>query len=463
MYSTFFPFMRLLWPGGIEIRQYLKVLERMQWLSQSDLEAIQFKKIQNLLKYAYENVPYYRDKYRNEDIHPNDVKSRKDFSALPFLTREDVNQHLDSLVSTQFRHKVYKDKTGGSTGEPMRFYTERSSARWGGAIQIRGRRWFGVNEGDKMAWIWGAERDMRRSSIFEHLKDQVKKYRYLSVYSMTKTKLREFANMLMEWQPVIIRAFPSALKIFSEYIKNEGIPGINPKVIETTSEQLMVSDRQLFEEVFNCKVADCYSSRELYEMAYQCPEGGLHVCEPVFLEIISDGQIAQNGQIGEIAATSLTKFGMPFIRYKNNDLGILERNGCSCGRGLPILKKVVGKKYDSIVTIDGTVVDGQFVSTIFREKPEVVKFQAYQRDRKHLKVRLVCNQMVDMQWIGNIKKELQTMLGDGMHIKISIVDRIELSPSGKHHFLKSEVSTDFLSQNNNSTNAITNIGTSKVN
>ena len=50
-----------------------------------------------------------------------------------------------------------------------------------------------------------------------------------------------------------------------------------------------------------------------------------------------------------------------------------------------------------------------------------------------------------------------------MHIKISIVDRIELSPSGKHHFLKSEVSTDFLSQNNNSTNAITNIGTSKVN
>ena len=442
MYSALYRMARLLRPGELNIRQHLRELERTQWLSRSELEAWQLERMQRLVQYAYDHVPYYRERYQREDIGPGDVKNLKDFQALPFLTKHEVNENLDSLVSPQFQGKLHPNETGGSTGEPMRFFVDASFYCWNVALEYRGRRWHGVQPGDKIAWVWGAPRDMPDWSWQKRLRAQIMRHRYLNAFSMTEDKMQAYADMLVRWQPDMIRAYASAVSLFGQFVKERGITGIRPKFIETIAEKVTGPQRQLLEGVFKCPVIDCYGARELGNIAYQCEAGRLHVYETRHLEIVADGEVVRPGQLGEVVVTSLTQFGMPLIRYKNDDIAIYEADDCPCGRGLPVLREVVGRTHDYLVTADGQFVHGEFFAYTFRAKPEVVRYQVYQPDQKHVQVRLVCKQNVDSTWLKNVRRELNSRFGDSMVISIKLVDDIELTPAGKYRYIISEVTPD---------------------
>jgi len=204
------------------------------------------------------------------------------------------------------------------------------------------------------------------------------------------------------------------------------------------------SQRQLFEEVFQAPVADNYSSWEIDSMGYQCPQGGLHVSEERYLELVANGRVVNPGQMGEVVITSLNQYAMPFIRYKNEDVGIYESEDCSCGRGMPVLREIVGRNSDLLVKPDGQIVHWSSIFTIMRHKPEVYQYQMYQSDREHLEVRLVCKQRVDSTLLEDIRNELRPCFGESMQISVKLVDRIELTSSGKRRFIISEVKPDFI-------------------
>lgn len=144
----------------------------------------------------------------------------------------------------------------------------------------------------------------------------------MNAFGMTEAKMQAFAEMLVRWQPAMFRAYASATSLFAEFIRQRGITGIHPRLIETTAEKVTEPQRQLLEEVFHCPVADCYTCRELATIAYQCEMGGLHVCETRYLEIVANGKVVPAGRLGEVVVTSLHQLAMTFIRYKNGDMGI---------------------------------------------------------------------------------------------------------------------------------------------
>ena len=446
MYPAIYRTMRLFLPGGLETRRHLRELERTQWLSEDELRALQLAKIQRLVQHAYEHVPFYRERYQRAGIHPQDIKSLEDFQALPFLTREDVKNNLEALVADNFpRHKLDRSETGGSTGEPIQFFVEGSFWWWNAANIFRMRGWHGVREGEKNAWFWGAREDMPNWSWQRRVRARVMQERYLNAFSMTEGKMRDFANMLVRWQPVMFKGYPSALSLFAGHVKEWGITNIRPRFIETTSEKLTDPQRELLEEVFACKVVDQYSSREMGTMAYPCGMGGFHVSADVrYLEIVADGKVVQSGQMGEVVATSFNQFAMPFIRYKKGDMAIYEDGHCPCSRHFPRLKEVVGRTNEFLVSADGQFVHSLFLAYVFRVKPEVVRYQVHQTDRKHLNVRLVCNQPVDSAWLDNIRAEIQARFGQETRVSIQVVDQIELTLAGKHRHIVSEVQPDFI-------------------
>jgi phenylacetate-CoA ligase len=445
MYATLYQAMRLAWPGGLETRRHLRELDRMEGWSRQELEAWQFAKLQELVRYAYEHVPFYRERYQREDIHPEDLRSLEDFQALPFLTRDDVNNHLDALVSSDFQGKLHPNSTGGSTGQPMRFFVDDSYWWWNAALEFRGRGWYGVRQGDKVAWVWGAQQDMPGWSRGRRLKARIMRQRYLNAFALTEQKMQAFAEALIRWRPVMFRAYASALSLFARFIQEEGLTGIRPKLIETTAEKMTDPQRELLSEVFDCPIADCYSSREMATMAYQCEAGGMHVCETRHLEIVAGNDVVAPGVLGEVAVTSLHQFGMPFIRYKNGDMAIGEEGSCVCGRGMPLLREIVGRTVDYLVTTDGQFVHGGFFGRTFRSRPEVVRFQVYQPDKEHLEVRFICKQSVDDAWRENLLNELQEHLGMSVRVSLLQVDDIALTPAGKHRFIISDVEHDFAS------------------
>lgn len=443
IYPAIYRNLRLIWPGGLETQQHLNELRKTQWLPRAELEAWQLAKLQQLVQYAYENVPYYHEWYQREGIHPQDIKSLQDFQSLPILTKGVINQHLEALVSPFLRSKAQQNQTGGSTGLPMRFYLEDSFWWWNAALEQRGREWHGMQRREKIAWVWGAQSDMPNWSWSSRLKAYIKRERYLNAFNMTDVTMGEFTEMLIRWQPAMFIAYPLALIRLARYIQEHSITGIHPRLIETTAEKVTDPQRHFLEEVFQCKVVDYYSSRELGAIAYECEASGLHVCETCYLETIADGQPTQAGQLGKIIVTSLHQFLMPLIRYENGDMGVRESTRCSCGRGLLVLKEVAGRSNDFLVTANGQFIPPLFVDYIFRVKPEVARYQVYQPDRKHLEVRLVCRQAVDQDWLGRARAELQARFGVDMDISLQIVDEIPLTPAGKHRYIISEVPPDF--------------------
>lgn len=444
MYSQLYRWARQLYPGGKVLNQRLKELERTQWLSQERLEAWQLERIQKVVKYAYDHVPYYHDKYQRMGISPEDIVSFEDFQSLPFLTRDDVNNNLESLVSPELRSIARSNSTGGSTGQPMRFFTENAFSYWDNALELRGRGWYGVYEGDKIAWAWGAAQDMHNWSWKARLRARIMQEKYLNAFDMTEEKMLAFAKMLTRWKPVMIRAYASALSLLAQCIKENRINGIHPKLIETTAEKVSVQQRELLEDTFQCQVADWYTARELGTIAFQCPNRGLHVAETRYLEVVANGKHVLPGELGEVVVTSTHQFAMPLIRYKLGDMAMVETEPCSCGRGLPALREVVGRIQDFLVTADGHFVHGGYFPHTFRHWPEIFQYQVYQSDMKHLEVRLVCRRNVDTIWLENLRKEIQHRFGEDMQTEIKLVDHFELTRAGKHRFIISDVKPDFV-------------------
>jgi phenylacetate-CoA ligase len=412
-------------------------------MSLEELRAWQLERLQGLIWHAYENVPFYHDLYRRLQIHPSDIRSLKDFQSLPFLTRDDVNSHLERLVAPSLRHQAVPNSTGGSTGEPMRFYTEHAFDWWDNALELRGRGWYGVNNGDRIAYVWGAERDFHYRDWRARLRARILRERYLNAFRMSDEAMQSYAEMLTRWKPAMFRAYASALSLFAQYVRNNDIAGIFPRMIETTAEKVSLPQRELLEDVFQCKVADWYSARELGTIGYQCPSGGLHVCETRYLEIVANDQPLQPGQMGEVVITSTHQKAMPFIRYKIGDMATYDPNVCSCGRGLPVLREVVGRLQEFLVTSRGHFVHGGYFPHTLRQWPQIRAYQVYQADQRHLELRLVCENKRDTGWLDALDEELHTSFGEDMNIVFKLVDRIELTSSGKHRAVISEVRPEF--------------------
>jgi phenylacetate-CoA ligase len=364
---------------------------------------------------------------------------------VPFLTREDVRDNLDALIARNHSRKdLFPDQTGGSTGEPMRFLVEDSFWWWNAANLFRVRSWHGVREGDKIAWFWGARKDMPDWSRRRRLRAYLMQERYLNAFSMTERKMSDFAAMLVDWQPAMLKGYASALSLFARYLEGQDPTSIRPRYIEATSERLSDPQRELLEHVFACRVADHYSCREMGTMAYQCKEGGFHICADVrYLEVVAGNRLVQPGQLGEVAVTSLNQFAMPFIRYKNGDMAIYDGNRCPCGRGLPLLKEVVGRTNDYLVSADGQFVHSEFFAYLFRVKPQVVRYQVYQPEKDYLEVRLVCKCQVSDKWLDGVRVEIQDRFGSSTNVLLRTVDHIALTPAGKHRYIISNVEPQF--------------------
>jgi phenylacetate-CoA ligase len=444
MYAMIYRNLRLLSPGGFTTRKLLREMERSQWLTREELDSRRLARIQGLVEYAYQNIPYYHQLYKNLDIYPEDIKSLKDFQTLPYITKEDVVNHLDELVSPALRDKLHVMETGGSTGMPLRCFVDDQYWRWTTAFEWLGRGWYGLREGDRAAWLWGSLRDLPEQGWMARLKAQVKQQRYINVLYLTRAKMQAFAEMLVHWQPAMFIGYPTSVFLFAKYVQENRITGIHPKLIEVTSEKVTDSQRQLIEDVFQCKVADAYGTREIGSIAFQCEAGQLHVTEGCHLEIISEGQAARPDQTGEIVLTSLHQYGMPFIRYRIMDAAFYKSGPCSCGRGLPAIHEITGRTSSFIVTADGQYTDESFFEFMLQTKSEIARYQVYQPDMEHLEIRLVLRQHVDQGWLDNLIKDLHTPFHCPIHISVQLVDEIPLTTAGKLLSIISDVPADFI-------------------
>lgn len=131
-----------------------------QFITKMQLQELQFKKLKRLLTHAYNNCPFYTHKFEEAGFNLNQFNDLKDIQKVPFLTKQEIKDNLESLTATNIpinRREVLN--TGGTTGMPMKFYRDRDTKNLMYAMDLRTIRMYGCNLGSKKAWIWGLKEE----------------------------------------------------------------------------------------------------------------------------------------------------------------------------------------------------------------------------------------------------------------------------------------------------------------
>lgn len=422
---------------------YLRDLRKYEFASLADLEAVQWARLKAMVSHAFAHAPYYRETYSKHGIRPENIRSRADFARLPILAKTTVQSAGNELLADDRPPTSgLANASGGSTGRPVQFFQDTRYWDCAHALQAFVESWWGIRTGDRTASLWGADRDIPQQSWRERLFGEIAQLRVCNAFALTSAQMERFADMLVKWQPRHVIGYASALEVFAKFLIERNESRIRPLAVKTTADVLGEERRSTIEKAFGCPVYNFYGSREINNLAVECPaRAGLHVNSLArYIEIVDDdGNPVPLGVPGRILLTDLTNYFMPFLRYEIEDIGSWTGTPCRCGRPFPLLAKVWGRSSDFITTPEGKLIHSVFFTHLFYDMPDIALFQINQQDLWHVNVYLVLRPGAQQYPASLLRERLCEALGPQISFTVEIVPNIERPPSGKHRFTVSAV------------------------
>lgn len=425
------------------IHQVINELKGESSMAPSDWEGLVNERLYKLLVHAKEKVPYFRRVFQEVDFDPESEDPRKGLERVPILTKNDLQKHAAELISEDANaDNLFENATGGSTGVPVKFYQDLKYVTIAKALDSFVRSWWGVRPYDKTALIWGADREFCGLNFKERFYEKRRRIRSYNAFRMTEKTLTQYCRDLVTWRPAYLMGYSSALEAMARCAIKSGIDDLEFCAIRSTAEVLWPSQRQVIEEAFASPVFDFYGSREVNNLAAQCPEGRrMHLISTWrFIEIVDEeGHRVPPGVRGAIAVTDLSNFAMPLIRYRNDDVGMISNKQCQCGRPSPVLEELLGRSTDLIRTPDNEIIHGEFFTHLFYGREDIRRFQVHQVDLNRIVVRYVPAGDPDANFEDSLVERISARVGQKVKVEIVACDQIPLPPSGKHRFTISDV------------------------
>jgi phenylacetate-CoA ligase len=420
-------------------------LDRTQWLSRNELERHQLIQFRSLLDHCVQHVAYYRELLAKRGIESGSIQSMDDFRRLPLLSRRTWQEQFDQLQAQQLPEGTValdEDNTSGTSGVPVRILKTNIFYLWWLAFYLRDLEWCGLDPTGTMAAIRATLRtgpDLERilqgermpswNSILERLVEMGP----LHGMDIGQDPRRQLA-WLAEVDPDYFLSHGSNLELLAHILADEPRRFPRLRVIQAISETLTEESQSLIEAAFGAVVKNVYSCAEAGYLASPCPQGhGLHIhAENVILEVLDDAdQPCQPGETGRVVLTVLHNFRTPFIRYEIGDLVTLAPEPCPCGRALPLLLRVIGKrrplfrlagnrlKHSSGLVHAISVIGGHH------------QHQVVQKALDHILVRIVPSKDWTAEHAQQLEQAVREFFESPVRIDLEIKDRLELPRSGK--------------------------------
>jgi len=434
---------------GTRTMKCLKELEKSQWWPRDRILELQNQRLRQLVKHAYDNVPYYRRLFEERALSPNDVDSAGDLVKLPILTKKHIRDNFDQIMARDFPSKeLMPSSTGGSSGEPLRFYSTRNDWRnWGFAASLRACGWTGCELGDKRILVGGRNPD---HTALRKTKDKVieffERVVLFDVKDLSAENMTAMTEKMDSYRPEFIHGYPDAIYLLARFIQMKGYPNLRPRAVITVSEQLYDYQRNFFRKVFGCETFSHYESWEMHVIATECSEhSGYHIAaENVIVEIVNDeGNPVPVGEEGKILVTNLHNYAMPFIKYDIGDMGAISNHVCPCGRGLPLLARLSGRTTDVILTRSGRFIPAMALPWGFLGSLDVEQIQIVQESYEKVVVKLVVDREPSQSRLDEITEEIlrqwRPQIGKDTELSIELLDRIPLTRTGKRKMVISNL------------------------
>ena len=430
-----------------------QILQRSDFFSAEQLYALQNQKLRKLLRLANAHCAYYTDLFNRAGLNLNDpLVGFKDLPNLPLLSRQDITDHLDAMTWFDAPNGgAIPHTTGGSSGEPLKFYIDRARQAADWAARWRARGWWGLRPGDPEIILWGAPAEESAVDHVRRWRDAMLNQYTLNAFNMSQATMDQYIDQFRAIQPVCVYGYASSLALLARQAIDRGVSlsSYRLRAVFTTGEVLLDHDRETIESAFDAPVVIEYGCRDGGLLAYGCPSGELHVPqENVIVELLdADGKRVAPGEVGEVVVTYLEMLAMPLIRYRTGDLARQPANAnaraaCACGRASMTLTEVQGRQTDQIVAKDGNGVKRMHALSliyVLREVDGLQQFRITQPCLERLEVDLVADDRVTPDVERAIELGLRQRMGDDVTIALRRRDCIPPIASGKHACVISHV------------------------
>lgn len=424
-------------------------LEESQWWPPEDMRRQQFLLLSTLLDHAAATVPFYGERLHHAGYRVGTPLTEEAWARIPLLTRRDVQTSDDTLLSTlppPAHGRLVDFRTSGSTGMPVVGKTTDYAQLWARSVVLREQFWHRRDLSLAFAVIRKFRKDVASPP------DGERRTRWASRAAIpydTGPLLRlsigapaaAQAAWLDRHDPDYLLTYPSNLAALVTAARDAGWRPRRLRDITTMAEIVSPELRALVREAWNLPIHDTYSAKEIGYMALQCPaHEHLHLqSESAFVEVLDDaGRACGVGETGRVVVTALHNFAMPLIRYLIGDFAEVGPP-CDCGRGLPVLTRVMGRVRNMLIGRGGDRHWPSFGTSRFRNFAPVRRHQFVQTAVGRLTARFVVDRPLSIEEEENLRAHIQSRLPEPFDITFAYVADIPPSEGGKLENFISEI------------------------
>jgi phenylacetate-CoA ligase len=347
--------------------------ETIECMKREELRKIQSIRLKRVVERVYHNTPFYRKKMQELDITPDDINSIDDIVKLPFTVKQDLRDNYPfGLLAVPMSEIVRLHASSGTTGKPIVVgYTRDDLSIWGEAV-ARCFTAYGLTRNDIVQVSYGY--GLFTGGLGAHAGTETIGG---TVIPMSSGNTQKQIQLMHDFGANALACTPSYALYLAEAIRESGIPieEFKLRVGAFGAEPWTNNMRKELEEKLNIKAYDIYGLTEISGpgVGGECKcQNGTHLWEDHFFPEIVDPQTLQPvepGQQGELVFTTLTKKGMPMIRYRTRDLTSLNYETCECGRTSVRMTRILGRSDDMLI-IRGVNVFPSQVESVILELPE---------------------------------------------------------------------------------------------
>lgn len=412
-------------------------LDASQWLPAEAIVERQYRQLVTLAQFHARHSPAFAERLAAAALEANDLASAEGLARLGELSRamvQDGRQRADPAALPAKHGPTAEVNTSGSTGEPVRVVrTALNRLHWM-AMSVRFHLWGEPGPFGRFAVI--------RANLMAHGERPDWAAPMSALWDTgplllidIEADIDDQLDQLVAFQPDSVLIYPSNLAALLDRMEDRGISLPSVKRWRTLDETLTLDLVERIRASRPAPIHDAYSTEEVGYVAIQCPDdpGHYHICsETMIVELVDEaGQPVPRGQAGRVLITDLHNFATPIIRYAIGDMAVAG-GPCPCGRGMPTLKRVLGRTRNMITKPDGTRHWPLTGYKQFRDIAPIRQYQFRQHALDHIEVRLVTERELTSDEEEALRAHLQWKLRHPFRIDLVYFDgRLPPGRNGK--------------------------------
>jgi phenylacetate-CoA ligase len=411
-------------------------LERTQWWQAERLVEAQFRQLRQLVAHGVAYAPFYADHLERTGLRDISELDPETFRRWPIVRRRDIQDNYGGLCAASVpagHGGATETFTSGSTASPLCVLTSELAQFFAYSLVVRDHLWhrrdfrrkfaasrFFAKEAVQPGWSPSTNAAFATGPavLFDVGEDVAAQWRWL---------LRE--------KPAFLLTTPSNLSALLDVSADTGQVPYGLSQVITYAEVLPESLRERVARAWQARLIDTYSCREIGPLALQCPNTPhYHVqSENVYLEVLrDDGSACALGETGRVVVTALHNFAMPLLRYELGDFAEVG-DACSCGRGLPVIRRVVGRARNMARDPRGRRFQfGLDAALTMLADVSIRQFQVIQNTLDSLDFTYMRDSDLTAEQEASLRAAMHGQLGYPFEIRFSRVSAIARSPGGKY-------------------------------